>query len=103
MTTYPSPIYLGQLGPVKGGDIADEAIDIEKDLVSGETVQSATVTLTDPDGDAVAGAITSHNESGTRTDFRIAVPTTAGIYWGTCVLTINDGQKLTRYFDLVVV
>ena len=100
--TYPAPVLLGTLGPVVAGNIADEAIDIARDLVSGEAVSSVAFTVTDATGVTVPGVVVAHTDGGTRTDFRITAPA-AGIYTITAIFTIDDGQQLTRTATLWVV
>jgi hypothetical protein len=99
----PSPIYMGQLGPVKAGDAPDEYLDIAEDLAAGETVSSVAFTVTNAAGTVVSGVVGAHTDGGTRTDFRVAAPATAGMYTITAVFTISDGQKLTRTASLWVV
>lgn len=100
--TYPSPIYVGTLGPVRAADVVDLYLDIANDLVTGEAVSSVAFTVTDASDATVAGVVTDHTDSGTRTDFRITAPT-AGAYTIQMVFTIDDGQKITRYAALRVI
>ena len=93
--TYPSPIYLGQFEPVVAGDATDEFIDLENDLVTGETVTSVAYTVTTSAGATVAGAVSTSTESGTRSDFRYSLAS-AGVYTLKAVFTISDGQTITR-------
>ena len=102
MTFYPAPVYMGQLGPVRVGDIVDKYLDIAEDLVTGETVASVAFTVTNALGATVADVVGAHTDAGTRTDFRITAPV-AGMYTMTAVFTISDGQKITRLADLWVV
>lgn len=99
----PCPVHLGQFPAVKAGDIVDRYIDIAKDLESGETVSSVAFTATNAAGAIVAGVVTGHTETATRTDFRLALPSTAGSYTLTAVFTISDGQKITKTAALWVV
>ena len=102
MTYYAAPVYMGQLGPVKAGDIVDEYLDIALDLVTGETVASVAFTVANALGVTVPDVVGAHTDAGTRTDFRITAPA-AGMYTLTAVFTISDGQKITRLADLWVV
>jgi hypothetical protein len=99
MSGEPSPIYIGRFPAIKAGDIQDLYIDIEADLVTGEAIDSVAFTVTDSDGDTVAEVVGVHNETDTRTDFRITAPV-AGAYTLTAVFTIDDGQKITRIAKL---
>jgi hypothetical protein len=100
--TYPKPVYLGKFSPIPGGDIVDLYVDIAADLATGETLSTATFTVTDASGTTVAGVGGAPTESDTRTDFRLTAPATPGGYTLTLVSTISDGQKLTHTADLRV-
>jgi hypothetical protein len=100
--TDPSPVYLGQFPAMEAGDILDLYLDIDADLVSGETISSVAFTVTSAAGVAVVGAVGAHTETTSRTDFRLTAPA-AGGYLGTAAFTISDGQKITRHFGLWVV
>jgi hypothetical protein len=97
----PSPIYVGQFGPLKAADIVDRYLELTRgdtgncDLVTGEAISSVAFTVTDAAGTTVPSVVGNHSESATRTDFRITVPA-AGAYTLKVVFTIDDGQKITR-------
>lgn len=100
--TYPKPVRLGRFDPMKSGDILDLYIDIAADLVAGEAVASVAFTVNDSTGAAVAGVVGSHSETSARTDFRVTAPA-AGSYQLAAVFTIDDGQKITRVAEVLVV
>ena len=101
--TYPKPVSVGNLGAIRASDVVDKYIDIANDLVTGEAVSSVAFTVRDASGVTVAGVVTDHTDSGTRTDFRITAPATVGPYEIAAVFTIDDGQKITRYATFQVV
>lgn len=103
MSSYPEPVYLGQTDPAKAGDAFDFYIDMAPDLVAGEVISSVVFTVTDSAGAVIPNVVPGSTETGTRTDFRIACPVTVGVYQITAVFTIDDGQKLTRVVELIVV
>lgn len=104
MSVNPRPVHLGQFPAVKAGDIVDRYIDITEDLESGETVSSVAFTVVNAaTGATAAGVVTGHTETDNRTDFRLALPSTAGMYTLTAVFTISDGQKITKTATLWVV
>jgi hypothetical protein len=103
MTYYPAPVHMGQFDAVRAGDIVDLYLEIAADLIAPEVIATVVFTVTDSAGAVVAGVVTAHTETTTRTDLRLAVPAVAGMYLLTAVFTISDGQKLTRLADLQVV
>lgn len=102
MTTRSVPVYMGQLPSVKATDIIDQFLELGPELEDGETISDVAFTVTDADGATVAGAVTAHTESDTRTDFRVVVPE-AGDYEIVALFTISDGQQFTRVARLVSV
>jgi len=103
MTTSASPVYMGQLGPIKGADIEDYYLDITADLDAGDTISSVAYAVTNSAGTVQAGAISGSSESGGKSTFRITAPTTAGSYTITATFTLSDSRKLTRIAALWVV
>ena len=101
MTRMPIPIYVGEYGPMRSGDVRDLYMDVAADLDSGETIASVTFSVTDADGAAVADVVTAHTESVSRTDFRVEAPA-AGTYTLTAVFTHTDGQVVTHTARLIV-
>jgi len=100
--TYPSPIHLGAFAPAVAGSVVDEYIDITADLATGEAISTVTFTVTDAAGAVVAGAVSAHSETATRTDFRYSIAA-AGAYLLAAVFLIDDGQKFTRTASLWIV
>ena len=98
----PKPIHLGRFDPMHTADIEDFYIDIAANMTGVETISGVAFTVTNSAGATVAGVVTSHTESGTRTDFRVTAPA-VGVYTITAVFTISDGQKITRTATLSVV
>lgn len=110
--SYPRPIYLGQFDPVVAGDTKDEWIQLTiqpsadfdgaYDLAFGEAISSVAYTVVDASGATVAGAVSAHSETATRSDFRYSIAA-AGGYVLNAAFTIDDGQKITRTAGLWVV
>ena len=59
----PAPVFVGTFPPIYRSDIQDYYIDISKDLATGETVSSATASVTDSAGTAVLNVVSSINSS----------------------------------------
>jgi len=93
---------MGQFGAVKAGDIVDLYLDIAADLAAGETISSVDFEVVNVAGVIMVGAVGSHTETDSRTDFRLTAPV-EGSYQLAAVFTISDGQKLTRVADLSIV
>ena len=94
--TYVAPVYMGSLEPMKVGSIVDRYLDIAADLVAGETVATATYAVTDAAGTAVIGVVSAGSYAGTRADFRMTAPATAGTYTLAVTFTVSDGQSVKK-------
>ncbi len=103
MTISVKPVYMGQLGPIKGGDVEDYYFDITNDLDTGDTISSVTYVVTNAAGTVQTGAISGSSEAAGKSTFRITAPSTAGAYTITATFTLSDSRKLTRIAALWVV
>ena len=103
MATYTKPVYMGKLRAMKASDVEDRYLDIAGDLASGETVSSVVFTIKDSAGVTVAGVVSNTSISGTRVDFRVTAPATAGQYTLSAEFAISDSQSITREATISVV
>lgn len=103
MTISAKPVYMGQLGPIKGGDVEDYYLDITADLDTGDAISSVTYVVTNAAGTTQAGAVSGSSESAGKSTFRITAPALAGTYTITATFTLSDARKLTRIAALWVV
>ncbi len=103
MTINAKPVYMGQLGPIKGGDVEDYYLDITSDLDTGDTISSVSYVVTNAVGTVQSSAISGSSESGGKSTFRITAPALAGTYTITATFTLSDARKLTRIASLWVV
>lgn len=101
--TFTKPVYMGKLRVMKASDVEDRYLDIAGDLASGETVASVTFTVTNAAGEAVSGVTSNTSISGTRVDFRVTAPATAGKYTLSAEFAISDSQSITREAIISVV
>jgi len=103
MTKMPVPIYLGRLEPIRAGDVVDRFIEIRSpELAADETIEDAVFTVTDANGAVVAGVVTAYTCAAHRCDFRITAPATTGKYNGSVTFTIDDGQLITKTFEMTI-
>jgi hypothetical protein len=103
MTTAAKPVYMGQLGPIKGGDIEDYYFDITNDLDTGDSISSVAYVVTNSAGTVQADAISGSSEAAGKSTFRITAPALAGTYTITATFTLSDSRKLTRFAALWVI
>ena len=108
MATYTKPVYMGKFRTMKAStalkpSVEGRYLDIAGDLATGETVSAVDFAVADSAGVAVAGVLSNTSISGTRVDFRITAPTTAGQYTLSALFTISDGQSIPREATISVV
>ena len=106
--TFTKPVFMGKFRVMKAStalepSAEDRYLDIVGDLATGETVSAVACAVTNSAGEAVAGVISNTSISGTRVDFRVTAPTTAGQYTLSALFTISDGQSIPREAIILVV